>query len=191
MPSQTGVPLRLQTVLEGGLGCAPKAHACLRKHSPGSKTDPRACSRSVSSLGSTPRAPSDNGRLSASWFHHLMQRDLPRDRLMQREVQTRLRRLERKVGDDLLRLRTDAAATKAQVARAAGVDRTFYGRVESGDAHPSLKSLTAVAAALGAEVLSVCTRVVALGSPIVIRRGWSRPSLVSFIMCGARILRSP
>ena len=130
----------------------PEGPCVLGKHSPGSKTDPRACSRSVSSLGSTPRAPSDNGRLSASWFHHPMQRDLPRDRLMQREVQTRLRRLERKVGDDLLRLRTDAAATKAQVARAAGVDRTFYGRVESGDAHPSLKSLTAVAAALGAEV---------------------------------------
>jgi DNA-binding XRE family transcriptional regulator len=71
---------------------------------------------------------------------------------MDREVQARLRRLERKIGDDFLQIRSDAAATKAQVARAAGVDRTFYGRVEAGDVHPSLESLVAMATALGADV---------------------------------------
>jgi transcriptional regulator with XRE-family HTH domain len=71
---------------------------------------------------------------------------------MDREVQARLRRLERKVGEDLLRIGTDASATKARVAHAAGVDRTFYGRVESGDAHASLESLVAMATALGADV---------------------------------------
>lgn len=90
--------------------------------------------------------------MSAPWFHHQMPRDVPRERLTEREVQARLRRLERKVGDDLLRMRTDAAATKAQVARTAGVDRSFYGRVESGDAHASIESLVAMATALGAEV---------------------------------------
>jgi transcriptional regulator with XRE-family HTH domain len=49
-------------------------------------------------------------------------------------------------------MRTDAAATKAQVARAAGVDRSFDGRIESGDAHASLETLIAVATALGADV---------------------------------------
>lgn len=81
-----------------------------------------------------------------------MPRDVPRERTLEREVQVRLRRLERKIGDDLFQMRTDAAATKAQVARVAGVDRTFYGRVEAGDVHPSLESLVAVATALGADV---------------------------------------
>ena len=71
---------------------------------------------------------------------------------MEREVRHRLRRLERTLGEDLGRLRTDAAATKAQVASAAGVDRTFVGRIESGEAHPSLQTLVALATALGAEV---------------------------------------
>ena len=81
-----------------------------------------------------------------------MPRDVPRERATEREVQARLRRIERKVGEDLLRIRTDAAASKAQVALAAGVDRTFYGRVESGDAHASLESLVAMGVALGADV---------------------------------------
>ncbi len=34
----------------------------------------------------------------------------------------------------------------------AGVDRTFLGRIESGNAHPSLETLVAIATAMGAEV---------------------------------------
>lgn len=51
-----------------------------------------------------------------------------------------------------MRLRTDAGATKAQVARVAGVDRTFIGRIESGTARPSIETLVACAVALGAEL---------------------------------------
>jgi hypothetical protein len=72
--------------------------------------------------------------------------------VVEREVQARLRRIERKVGEDLVRIRTDAAATKARVAQVAGVDRSFYGRVETGEAHASLESLVALSVALGAEV---------------------------------------
>ena len=77
---------------------------------------------------------------------------MDRSRDLGRQVQARLRRLERAVGDDLARLRVDAGATKAAVARAAGIDRTFYGRMEIGEAHPSLGSLVAAATAIGADV---------------------------------------
>ncbi len=83
---------------------------------------------------------------------HDVPRDVPRHRRIERQVQARLRRLERSIGEDLERLRIDAAATKAEVARIAGVDRSFYGRMESGDAHASLESVIAVASALGADV---------------------------------------
>jgi DNA-binding XRE family transcriptional regulator len=82
----------------------------------------------------------------------LVPRDIPRDRQIERQVQARLRRLERTIGEDLERLRIDTAATKAEVARIAGLDRTFYGRVESGRAHPSLESVIAVATAMGADL---------------------------------------
>ncbi len=81
-----------------------------------------------------------------------MPREVDRERAIEREVRLRLRRLERTVGVDMLRLRTDVAATKAQVASVAGVDRTFLGRIESGDAHPSLETLVAIATAMGADV---------------------------------------
>ena len=81
-----------------------------------------------------------------------MPRSIGRNRSIEREVQARLRRLERRLGDDFVRLRTDAAATKAEVARVAGVDRTFYGRLEIGDAHPSLATIVAASVALGADV---------------------------------------
>jgi DNA-binding XRE family transcriptional regulator len=71
---------------------------------------------------------------------------------MARVVNARLRRVERVLGDDLERLRMDTSATKADIARIAGVDRTFYGRIEAGMAHPSLESLVAIATAMGAEV---------------------------------------
>ncbi|MFP5341796.1 MAG: helix-turn-helix domain-containing protein [Candidatus Limnocylindria bacterium] len=81
-----------------------------------------------------------------------MPRHTPRDRTLERIVQHRLRRQRRSLGDDLARLRTEAGATRAAVAAAAGLDRTFYGRVEAALATPGLETLIAVAAALGAEV---------------------------------------
>lgn len=81
-----------------------------------------------------------------------MPRDIDRGRAIEREVRHRLRRLERRIGEEALKLRTDAGATKARVASVAGVDRTFLGRIESGNAHPSLETLVAIATAMGAEV---------------------------------------
>ena len=60
--------------------------------------------------------------------------------------------MARQVGDDLTQARLDAGASKAAVARAAGIDRTFYGRIEAGDAHPSLETLVAIGVALGSDV---------------------------------------
>jgi transcriptional regulator with XRE-family HTH domain len=81
-----------------------------------------------------------------------MPRHGDRERTMQRAVQSRLLRIERNIGEDFARLRTDAGATKAQVARVAGIDRTFVGRVEAGEANPSLETLVAYAIAVGAEL---------------------------------------
>lgn len=81
-----------------------------------------------------------------------MPRDVPRAREVQRQVGARVRRLQRTLGDDLGRLRIDAGASQAAVARAAGVDRSFYGRIERGIAHPSLETLIALAAVLGGDV---------------------------------------
>lgn len=81
-----------------------------------------------------------------------MPKDIDRARAIEREVGHRLRRVERRIGSDIFRLRTDAGATKARVASSAGVDRTFLGRIESGDAHPSLETLIAIATAMGADV---------------------------------------
>jgi transcriptional regulator with XRE-family HTH domain len=78
--------------------------------------------------------------------------DVLRERRVEREVQARLRRLERSIGNDLERLRIDAGASKAAIAREAGVDRTFYGRIETASAHASLESLVAVAIAMGADL---------------------------------------
>jgi len=71
---------------------------------------------------------------------------------VERTVQAQTRRVERSIGEDLARLRIDAGASRAMVATRAGIDRTFYGRVEAGLAHPSLETLIACATALGADV---------------------------------------
>ena len=71
---------------------------------------------------------------------------------IEREIQRRLRATYRSIGTDIERLRTDAAATTARVASIAGIDRSFEGRIEAGEAHPSLATLTAIAVALGADL---------------------------------------
>lgn len=75
-----------------------------------------------------------------------------RERTLDREVRRRLRRLKRTIGDDLGRSLDDAGATKAQVAALAQVDRSFIGRILTGDANPSLETLVALGTALGADV---------------------------------------
>lgn len=85
-------------------------------------------------------------------------------------MQHRLRQVRRKVGDDLARLRIDAAATKAAVASAAGIDRTFYGRIEAGEATPGLETLLAAATALGADVSIRLYGGTGPGSPTATRR---------------------
>jgi transcriptional regulator with XRE-family HTH domain len=82
----------------------------------------------------------------------VMPRAVDRPRSIEREVNHRLRRINRTVGEDIIRIRTDAGATKAKVAAAAGVDRTFLGRIESGDVNPSLETLVSVATAMGADL---------------------------------------
>lgn len=60
--------------------------------------------------------------------------------------------MHRAIGDDLSRLIHDAGATKSSLARVAAVDRTYIGRIEAGEARPSLETLVAIGAALGADV---------------------------------------
>jgi len=71
---------------------------------------------------------------------------------IEREVQRRLRILARSLGDDLQRIRTEAAASQATVSREAGIDRSHMTRIEAGTARPSLETLVAIAKALGADV---------------------------------------
>ncbi len=58
----------------------------------------------------------------------------------------------RTIGDDLFRIRTDLAATQAQVAREAGIDRSHLTRIEAGTTNASVETLISVATALGADV---------------------------------------
>jgi len=81
-----------------------------------------------------------------------MTRRIERSRTQERVVQERLRRIKRAIGDDLVRLRLDAAATKAQVAAAANVDGSFYGRIEAGQANASLETLIGIANSVGADL---------------------------------------
>lgn len=71
---------------------------------------------------------------------------------IERETKRRLRVTHRSIGTDIERLRRDAAATVAQVAGIAGIDRSFAGRIEAGEVNPSLETLTAIAVALGADL---------------------------------------
>lgn len=69
-----------------------------------------------------------------------------------RTVIRRQRELIQGYTRDLLRIRTDAGATHGRVAEVAGIDRSHYSRIESGQAEPSLKVLVAIATALGSDL---------------------------------------
>jgi transcriptional regulator with XRE-family HTH domain len=53
---------------------------------------------------------------------------------------------------DLFQVRTDAGATHGQVATLAGIDRSYYSRIEAGAANPSIETIAAISVALGADV---------------------------------------
>ena len=55
------------------------------------------------------------------------------------------------IGARMLACRGAARKTQAQVAEAAGIDASFYGQLERGRNVPSVKTLLAVARALGVE----------------------------------------
>jgi transcriptional regulator with XRE-family HTH domain len=69
-----------------------------------------------------------------------------------REFRRRVRTLVRTIGTDVYRIRTDAAASQAQVSREAGIDRSHMGRIEAGTTNASLETLVAVATAMGADL---------------------------------------
>lgn len=71
---------------------------------------------------------------------------------LEREIRRREHEVRRAIGQDIRELREDAALTRAAVATAAGIDRSFEGRVEAAQREPSLSTLTAIATVLGADL---------------------------------------
>ena len=69
-----------------------------------------------------------------------------------RELARRERKLRRAIGSHLQTLREDAGLTRADVARAAGIDRAHYSRIETGDTGASLDVLLAIGSVLGADL---------------------------------------
>ena len=61
-------------------------------------------------------------------------------------------RLHRGLAEDVRRFREDAGITRAALARAAGVDIAYVGRIEDGGEHPSLETYARLAAVLGADL---------------------------------------
>jgi transcriptional regulator with XRE-family HTH domain len=95
---------------------------------------------------------------------------------IQRRSRDRDRELRRSVGDELRRLRDDAGITRAAVADAAGIDRSYLPLIEEGRRDASNHVLAAVAAVLGAEV---SIRVFATTGPRIQtarRPRWKKPS---------------
>lgn len=71
---------------------------------------------------------------------------------LEREIRRGERRVRRSIGGALLQLREDAGLTQAHVAAAAGIDRSFLGRIETGERAASVAVLVAVATVLGADL---------------------------------------
>ena len=69
-----------------------------------------------------------------------------------RERQRALRDLRSYVGRQIGELRTDAGVTRAELARCAGIHRAYLGRIELGNASPSLETMIALSTCLGADL---------------------------------------
>jgi transcriptional regulator with XRE-family HTH domain len=55
-------------------------------------------------------------------------------------------------GADMRRLREDAGITRAELARASGIDPSFLGEIEAGTANPSISTCSRLALGLGADL---------------------------------------
>ncbi len=156
MGAQRGIrclttPERACPAADRGRRHSVKGHACALACPAVCEARPRIC------FGRTPPRTRSEGRpiragRASSAFMLAMPRAVDRPRSIEREVNHRLRRINRTVGEDIARIRTDSGATKANVASMAGVDRTFLGRIESGDVNPSLATLVSIATAMGADL---------------------------------------
>lgn len=73
------------------------------------------------------------------------------DTTIERLAAARARNLRRSIGDQLLELREDRELSQREVAAAAGLDRSWLARAETGEANLTLDGLAALATALGAE----------------------------------------
>src|SRR5947207_15641787 len=62
------------------------------------------------------------------------------------------RGLKVSIGDEIRRLREDAAMSQSQLSRLADVDKAYISRVEAAVAAPSVRVLSRIAAALGADL---------------------------------------
>ncbi|OGO57580.1 MAG: hypothetical protein A2V85_10390 [Chloroflexi bacterium RBG_16_72_14] len=71
---------------------------------------------------------------------------------VQLEITARRRDTIRALGKSIQQLREDAAVTRSALARAAGIDPSYEGRIETGEREPSLTTLTALATVLGADL---------------------------------------
>jgi transcriptional regulator with XRE-family HTH domain len=69
-----------------------------------------------------------------------------------RERDRRARELRVRIGQQIAEARIDAGLTLAELARCAGIDPSFIGKIERGIASPSLDTLVALSACLGADV---------------------------------------
>jgi transcriptional regulator with XRE-family HTH domain len=67
-------------------------------------------------------------------------------------VERRVAAISRSIGEDIRGQREDAGISKRRLAQAAGVDQSYLGRIESGDARASIETLTAISLALGADL---------------------------------------
>lgn len=69
-----------------------------------------------------------------------------------RELARRQRELKRAIGDQLQTIREDGGVTRAEVARAAGIDRAHYSRIETGETGASLRVLMTIGSVLGCDL---------------------------------------
>jgi transcriptional regulator with XRE-family HTH domain len=68
------------------------------------------------------------------------------------ETARRLRRSSIRVGDDVRDLRSDAGVSLRELGAATGLDPSHIARIEKGQVQPSIRSLTLISVALGADL---------------------------------------
>ena len=68
------------------------------------------------------------------------------------EARRVVQRLHRVLGEDVRRLREDAAVSQAPLSRASGLDATYLARVEEGVENPTLLTYARLSTALGADL---------------------------------------